>query len=700
MARPKLSSHEQPRSVRFLLRLYEGLASLKLAVVLIAASAIVLAGATFVEKYFGTEAAQFGVYGTAWFAALNILLGLNVACAALIRFPWKRRQTGFVITHAGILVLLAGCLVTRMSGIDAQLSVYEAGTAHVAFEKSQHFELELLGQSGSHQAAPDQPRDSGIGPASLGSSNENAKIRVPFVSGPFNWSEYRYWHFFPWRLLWRDRGILYDGGGIRLEVLDYSSDADLVPAEPLKLRVKGRSTAGGSSAPAKPGADQEWQTVELGVQGVSDPHGLNRRVGLGGRQKLPGGQYVVFWVARSQAETDAFLDSRPEGPLGEKGQVVLHAGGRKFPLPIDGWQPGERKPLGNSDLAVELLQVDAAVRGIALRIRAPGQTPQQMMLLADYPEFNRQDHEHGVFGAYWLASGAKSDAAPAKEAAPGSLQGLGRPRIDILQGADQKLYYRAWKPLRVEAIAPLPDDGTPLVAFAASGAPVTWYVEEFTPHDLPGGTIRANPFFPRKGEKSLEPRRALVRVTVDDRSERFWLEGLEMSPIAALPNEEQRKVVCGGKRRVAVTLKRDQIDLGFQVRLNKFNRRLDPGSEKVSHYSSEVDLCDRDDPGRKLRDNVLITLNEPASITDPGNGRCYRLYQESFNGPWRPGDPQFTYLLGPKTGREELFLSVLSVNYDPGRGLKYAGTLLIFAGFVIIYYMRAYFFRKRQNDTA
>ena len=39
---------------------------------------------------------------------LLAFLGDNILCAALIRYPWKKRQTGFVITHAGLLILLAG----------------------------------------------------------------------------------------------------------------------------------------------------------------------------------------------------------------------------------------------------------------------------------------------------------------------------------------------------------------------------------------------------------------------------------------------------------------------------------------------------------------------------------------------------------------------------------------------------------------
>ena len=108
-SRPRPSKESPLRCVLF--RLYAAMASLELAVVTIAASVLVLAWATlWVERLYGSEAARFAVYGTWWFAALLLLLALNVLAAALIRFPWRKKQTGFVVTHAGILVLLAGCL--------------------------------------------------------------------------------------------------------------------------------------------------------------------------------------------------------------------------------------------------------------------------------------------------------------------------------------------------------------------------------------------------------------------------------------------------------------------------------------------------------------------------------------------------------------------------------------------------------------
>ena len=65
------------------------------------------------------------VYGTYWFYGVLALLGANVLCAALARYPWKSHQTGFVITHSGILVILFGAWVTQQFGVDGNLPVVE-----------------------------------------------------------------------------------------------------------------------------------------------------------------------------------------------------------------------------------------------------------------------------------------------------------------------------------------------------------------------------------------------------------------------------------------------------------------------------------------------------------------------------------------------------------------------------------------------
>lgn len=669
------------------MRVYEALASLKLAVLVIAASAVVLGWATLVESRYGTKAVHFGIYGTWWFAALNVLLGLNVLCAALIRFPWKRYQTGFVITHAGIIILLVGTLLTRLGGIDAQLPVFEGRTGHLAFEDTQHFELAVYDGRSQAGRSPGEPAVEHSTKASEGDEQltPGQSIEVPFAAGPFNWRDYDNLSWFPWRLAHRDRGVLYDQDGIRLEVLDYLSNSSYAASEPLKLHVK----AAGEKA-----SSPQWQMVELGVQAMDGPHTSHGRMGLGSREDLAGGQRIVFWAAGSRAQTEAFLNSRPEMPLGTKGVVVLYAQGQKHELPVDELTPGVAVPLGSTGLQVQLAQIESRFLGVVVRVRYPGEPDTRLVLFADVPEFNRHDEEHMVFGSYWVDAAKLAEAMPAEDGVDAKmLDSARRPRIDVLQGMDGKLYCRTWAPPQVGEVKELPLEGS-LTVLEATDSPVTLAVEEFTASEKPGRRVVPAPF--RKGDEGMQTRQARVRLTVDGHSEEFWLEGLPMDPLGQRPQPDQRTVVAGDKRRVAITLPWDQIDVGFRLYLHQFERKLDPGTSQASWYSSLVDLVDREDPKKILEEKVLITLNEPVNFSDPRTGRSYRVYQEAFRGPFKPGDQIFDTLVAGRSQRSELFLSWLTFNYDPGRGLKYFGSLLIVAGIGTMFYMRAYFFRRRD----
>lgn len=85
------------------------LGSLRLAVALLTLLAVVCAVATVYESKTSPQAALRMVYRSWWFNAVLGLLALNVASAALARWPWKKKRIGFVITHIGLIVLLGGC---------------------------------------------------------------------------------------------------------------------------------------------------------------------------------------------------------------------------------------------------------------------------------------------------------------------------------------------------------------------------------------------------------------------------------------------------------------------------------------------------------------------------------------------------------------------------------------------------------------
>ena len=103
--------------------------SLWFAAVLLMLLMVAMACATVFESTHGTERALAVFYHSRWFELLLGLLAVNVLAAVVVRYPFSRRQVGFVVTHASVLVVLGGALVTKHLGVDGQLGLVEGETA-------------------------------------------------------------------------------------------------------------------------------------------------------------------------------------------------------------------------------------------------------------------------------------------------------------------------------------------------------------------------------------------------------------------------------------------------------------------------------------------------------------------------------------------------------------------------------------------
>lgn len=99
------------------------LASLKLAVIVIAAIAAVTAVGTIVEAKYDAMAARKLVYDTFWMYSVMGVLATNLIAVMVDRWPWKKRHTPFVLAHIGILILMFGAILTQKFGIDGSVRV-------------------------------------------------------------------------------------------------------------------------------------------------------------------------------------------------------------------------------------------------------------------------------------------------------------------------------------------------------------------------------------------------------------------------------------------------------------------------------------------------------------------------------------------------------------------------------------------------
>ncbi len=103
--------------------------SLWFAAVLLVVWLVAMACATVYESANGAERALAEFYHAWWFEVILALLAVNLTAAVLARLPLTRKQIGFVLTHAGIVVTLAGAWVTQELGVNGQLPLVEKETA-------------------------------------------------------------------------------------------------------------------------------------------------------------------------------------------------------------------------------------------------------------------------------------------------------------------------------------------------------------------------------------------------------------------------------------------------------------------------------------------------------------------------------------------------------------------------------------------
>jgi hypothetical protein len=691
----------------------KGVGSLFLTVAILIVLVGVLLWGQIVEKNYGATAVKFGIYGAWWFNLLGLVLGLNSLAALVLRWPWRRQQLGFIIPHVGLIVLLLGCLLSRRYGVEATLAMFEGDSSDVAYKGSaqhteldgqQYFRLSVIAYDGQ-----EPPVD----------------ILVPFTSGPFNWSDYEDGTLFalPWSLAHRDRGVLYDRNGIRLEVVDYLSNSEVVSLASLTVKA--------APLPSEDrGATEKVQNCQFAVKLDRGSHAAEHRFGLGDAQAVAGSRRILFWMTGSPEETAAFRQSAPAGPLGKLGRVVLYAGGKPYDWSLDDWKAGTRRALGDSGLEAELVGLEEGEinqRGDAqfdsqvhLKIHRGAQS-HPLVLSAEFPHvFSQQDYEDQVFGTCWRGpiekpketppaksdataksdTGTKSDTtakpnvAAKSDAAGDARPTFGTPRVDFFVGADQQLYLRTWRAGQAVISGPLKmgASGGTITVFRGTPSAVSLRFSEFQP----GSTVQALPF--NKNENRIL-RQARLRLTVDDQQAEFWMPCALLDPlekiIVSLPEPLRTQVVAGKGRRVELRFAPESFHLGYTVHVRKAWRKLDPGTRKVSFYGSEIDMTPNEhaiaSAGKfdavsgqpPAFEKLMVTLNAPLDFADPAQpGRSYRMFQAMM--PPHRYTPQERHL---KLG-EPAYMTGFTLNYDPGRGVTYVGCLLVVAGIFVAYFVR------------
>ncbi len=136
-------------------RMLAFLSSLRLAVVTMVTLGAVCGYATFYEMQNGTPAAQRDIYQTPWFAFILGVLGLNVFSVMVSRYPWTKHHIGFLTAHVGILLVLAGSVVSLYRGLDSNMALFEGETSDrvALLEKALQVSVPSPGASGTFPVA-------------------------------------------------------------------------------------------------------------------------------------------------------------------------------------------------------------------------------------------------------------------------------------------------------------------------------------------------------------------------------------------------------------------------------------------------------------------------------------------------------------------------------------------------------------------
>jgi hypothetical protein len=111
------------------------------------------------------------------------------------------------------------------------------------------------------------------------------------------------------------------------------------------------------------------------------------------------------------------------------------------------------------------------------------------------------------------------------------------------------------------------------------------------------------------------------------------------------------------------------LKLAFPLKLEKFSMGTYEGTEHASSYESLVNV-----PGRG---QIKISMNEP--LQQQG----FTFYQSSFL----------------RNERGEAVTSILSVNHDPGRWIKYAGSMMMVFGSVMLFWFKKSWYPKKRSGS-
>lgn len=587
--------------------IFKFLSSLKLAVFSLLLLSAVLAVATVVGSYYGMRGSQIAVYQRWWFAGVLFLLGLNVFCAAMSRYPWKLRQSGFVITHLGIIVILVGAFVTQRFGIDGNMPIPENTQSSEVILND--LKLTLIDQKNGTQKVINIP-ESYV-------TKEGKLLEVLF-----NQSEKLTLEKFIPRAIPEMKLVPSSLPGLGIPAVRIGLKNDRFQMDEwLKVDPK-QKKAELNLGPALVSFEKLTTLNDEKAffsRGGVEKYASKQKVEMGKLLLDRNGQKVAVSVA------DALGKWRSLESLGIDVQVKQY-------LP---YAVVENKKL----ITKNQEPVNPAIE-VLVRSSSQSKEVQKHTLFALFPEFNtvhKKDQKANQ-------SDLEVDLSYVGPQTNQNLMGVGksRGRLFLAQSEDNtKLLYRV-----LASSGKVNSEGELKV-----GSPIStgWMDIQLELKEwLPSAVVEEEPRSVEVLQGADEPFLTAVRLKVGN-SPSFWLV------------EGMGKNLSIGGTDFTLHYHRARLNLPFKIYLNKFTMGTNPGTNTAATFVSNVTVKD---PKAQEDKRAEISMNEPLKYGG------YYFYQASYQ--LSPGQPA---------------VSVFAVNHDPGRILKYLGSLLMTIGIGLMFYM-------------
>lgn len=669
------------------------LGSLQAAVVLLSLFTLAVFLGTLMEHWYTTKVAQELVYKSWWFVLLLAALAVNIFFAAAKKWPFKKHQIGFVITHIGLLTMLFGGILHWSAGTDALVNLIDTDDPQALAKVARvHGRMKQISDRGIYsdvssirvytlsdnphagmrrnpQAKEEGPRkvlDRDFEPGPLPWKTEHARARSDMLLSFMSWLANPIGRSWSANL----------GDNARLEVLDF------IPHGRLEI----------FSATEKNGFPALKILLQSAKADFRDDHWLGLNFAEPQQRSLGGGGFPIVAEIIGRCPPTALQEflAPPLNELGKRGTLAVcdPASKEVIRIPIDE-VPGRtiRVPGFGADVRVVRYFANAyAEDEKALNdIDAAPIEPGVEIELSDGPR------KLGTFrilaggGGYWAHKDTPQHFVPQGGQgkplfwyhAPDVFQGNTR-LIGVLQFVDvpgEGLYYRAinrrdGKP-NIDSAGPVRRGAEVPVWKKEMGWRFTLLEhlenarpdERYTPGEVKPGKM------PADDDRTVYTPAILCRLSADKEHNDFWL-----------PLQGTREVQTG-KRGYKVQFDYKYKELGFSIKLLRAETTFDPGTRAKATFTSWVQIFDKE---RGLDgERRVITMNEPLEH------RGFKFYQSNLED-----------LKVYDSAEKPVHMSGLTVGYDPGLPFKYLGSLMLGGGIFMMFYMKAYFFKPRGRRAA